>query len=238
MFCVKNVVRNVFCSQKRRKIFRFINTYCSYKNRSAEFMHLKNFFNNSKIFLFLCLIYHIRQIYSYIRFVCRDCSNLKVINFPEFCLFRHCRACHAGKFWIKPEQILEGNAGEGLGFVLNFYPLFCLNRLMQPVRPAAPFHKTSGKFINNYNFSVFNNIVGIFLIQFFCLKGLQKMMSILCMNIKKIFYAQKFLSSIYTVFRENYVFIFFINFIIYIFFQLRSYFSHYLIQLCRLFKTA
>ena len=186
MFCVKNVVFNAFLPQKRRKVFGFVNADCSDQNGAAFFVHFYDFIHNRQIFLFLRFVDYVGHVDSYVRFVCRDGCNFKVVNFAEFCFFGHCSTGHAGKFRIKSEKILESYACKGLSFVLNFCTLFCFNRLMKSVRPAAPFHQSACKFVNNDDFAVFDYIIRVFLVEFFCFQRLQKMMCVLIFHIKQV----------------------------------------------------
>ena len=64
------------------------------------------------------------------------------------------------------------------------------------------------------------------------------MMGILGIDIKQILDIQKFLSVVNTVFGQNYIFIFLVNFIVNIFLKLRSNFCHKLIKFSGFFESS
>ena len=130
--------------------------------------------------------------------------NIKSINFLKFGFFGHGSTRHTRKLVIKAEEILEGDGSKS--FRLSFYlnALFCLNSLMQAFVIASAVHKTTGKFVNNYNLAVFNNIINITLHNTVSANSLIYMVSNLnIFAVVKIFNLEILFGLFYTVGGKN-----------------------------------
>ena len=68
---------------------------------------------------------------------------------------------HPGKLAVEPEVILEGNRGERLVFILNRDLLLSLNRLVKTFRPTTARHCAPGKFINDNDLTLANDVINI-----------------------------------------------------------------------------
>ena len=112
-------------------------------------------------FTMLVLIYPVLSVNSYNRLICGDFDNVEAINTSEFGFLRHSGTGHTGKLRVKTEEVLEGDCGEGFALVLNLYALLGFDSLMETLVKAASEHKTTCKFVNDYDFAVLNYIFDI-----------------------------------------------------------------------------
>ena len=117
----------------------------------------------------LILIDFIDQVLPYHRFIRGNNHDFQFINLIElFCLGNGC-AGHTGQLAVHAEIILESNRriGPRLFFNLNARSarhFFRFNRLMQTIGIPAAVHHPAGKFINNHNFSVVDDVFLVFFV--------------------------------------------------------------------------
>src|SRR5579872_364205 len=107
-----------------------------------------------------------------------DFNNLEFINFEKFFSLSHGSTGHTRKLGIHSEKILESDRCQSLAFLLNFYIFFGFDCLMQTITVSTSKHQTPGKFINNDNFAVTDDIVTIALKQSFGTQSLFDMMNV------------------------------------------------------------
>ena len=72
---------------------------------------------------------------------------------------------------------MERNGSQRLIFGLNGYMFLGFNRLMQTVGVTAAFHHTAGKFIDNHDFVVLDDIVNVPDVHFMGAQSLIDMMN-------------------------------------------------------------
>ena len=182
---------------------------------------------------------HIRQIFTLNRFIGRNLDNRETINLNKFLLFCFCSTSHAGQLVIHSEIILEGNGSQSLAFSLNFQPFLGFDGLMKSVGIAAAIHETTGKFINNDHFTVFNYIVLIPLHHGLSTEGLnEKMVQLQIFRIIQIFHMKHFFHLCNPGFCRSHGFLFFIDGVVFIFFQMRHQLGHDIVIICRFLTGA
>ncbi|OPZ84634.1 MAG: hypothetical protein BWY76_01761 [bacterium ADurb.Bin429] len=86
------------------------------------------------------------------------------IDFHKLLLLRFRGAGHSRQRLIQAEEVLEGDGGQRLVFILDGHSLLGFNGLMQPIGISPPEHQASGKFINEYHFAVLHHVIDIALI--------------------------------------------------------------------------
>ncbi len=91
--------------------------------------------------------------------------NIQLVDLVEFGGFSFRRSGHAGKFFVHPKIVLEGDRCERLIFALDLDAFFCFHGLVQAVRPAASGHFASRKFIDDNDFAVFDHVFDVALIK-------------------------------------------------------------------------
>ena len=77
------------------------------------------------------------------RDICRDGNDVHSVDVTELLLFRKGCTGHAGLLFVFVEEILEGDCGKRLAFLLDLDVFLRFNRLMQAVGIAASRHELS-----------------------------------------------------------------------------------------------
>lgn len=124
-------------------------------------MALKNGVYNGFIFLFFRPVNDVMFIFTLNRAVGRNFDTAQTVNVIKLGFLGHGGAGHAGKFRIQTEIVLESDGSQGLVFRLDLDTFFGFNRLVQTVGITTPFHHTAGKFVNNHNLAVFDDVVNV-----------------------------------------------------------------------------
>ena len=102
----------------------------------------------------------------------RDHGHIEIVDFFELRRFGIGRTGHAGQFVVHAKIVLEGDRGQGLVFVLDPNTFFGLQGLVQSVAVTASGHQSAGKFIDNDDLALFDDIVNIPFEEGVGLKGL------------------------------------------------------------------
>ena len=162
LFSIQHIVRDAFLSQHVADEFGVFNRGRTDEYRLTASVALFNVINNSFVFFLRSAIDLVLLVITNHHAVCRDDNGFKTVNFLEFIGFRIGCTGHTGELFVHTEVVLEGNRRESLVFLLNLNAFFGFYSLMQTVGPAAPFHQTTGEFVNNNDFAVLNDIVLVF----------------------------------------------------------------------------
>jgi hypothetical protein len=96
-----------------------------------------------------------------------DADHVQPVDLHELGGFGDGGAGHAGQSVVELEEVLQGDGGQGLGFLLDLHavPRFLgFHRLVQAVRPLATDHQAPGEFINDHHFAVAHHILTILLV--------------------------------------------------------------------------
>ncbi len=88
-------------------------------------------------------------IHTDVRRVGRDGQHVEPVDVVELGGLGLGGAGHAREFLIEAEVVLDGDGGEGLGFLLDGDAFLGLDGLVQSVRPAAAGHFAAGVFIDD-----------------------------------------------------------------------------------------
>jgi hypothetical protein len=124
-------------------------------------VHVGTFLGGGVPFGGFGFVHQVGQILAGIRSVGGDLRHFQVVDLLKFCFLGFGGTCHARELRIEQEEVLIGNGGEGLGFVLDFDPFLGLDRLVQTVTPAPTGHHPSGKFIDDRHFAALNDVAAI-----------------------------------------------------------------------------
>ena len=95
----------------------------------------------------------------------RDLDHFEAVDVGELLGLGHGRAGHAGELRVEPEVVLEGDRGQGLVLVLDNRLLFGLQRLVQAIRVAPPFHHPAGELVDDDDLVVLDDVVRVALEQ-------------------------------------------------------------------------
>ena len=98
---------------------------------------------------------------------------------------------------------MEGDCCKSFAFVFNFNIFLCLKSLVQALIVTTALHNTAGELVNDFNLTVFNNIVDISCHNAVSLDSLVDMVEKCCVfNIHKVFNAEEFLCLFDTALKE------------------------------------
>ncbi len=110
-------------------------------------------------FLGARLINRVIEVFTGDRNVRRNLDYIHSVDIPEFCFFRQCCTGHTA-FLIKfIKEVLERDCRERFRFAVDLHVLLRFNGLVQTVTVAAARHDTAGKFVNDEDFIILNDIV-------------------------------------------------------------------------------
>ncbi len=91
----------------------------------------------------------------------RNYHDIHVVNFAEFIFLSLSRTGHAGQLLVHAEVVLQCNGRKGLRLLAHGNAFLCLNSLMQAIAVAPPEHQAARKFIYDYDFAFFYNVIHI-----------------------------------------------------------------------------
>ena len=74
-------------------------------------------------------------------------------------------AGHAGELLVEPEVVLEGDRREGLVLALDLDVLLGLDRLVEPVGPAAARQDAAGELVDDQDLAVLDHVVDVALVE-------------------------------------------------------------------------
>ena len=158
---VEHVVRDAAQLEHAAQQLGDFHRCCSDQHRASSFYHFLNFVDYGVVFLFLCLVYAVVHVDASHRTVGRDGHDVEFVDVPELACLSLCGTSHTGKLVIHAEVVLQGDCCEGLCRGFHFHALFRLDGLVQTVAVAAAFHDTSCLLVDNFDFSVVDDVFDV-----------------------------------------------------------------------------
>ncbi len=156
----------------RRDQFGIFDRNGTDQNRPPFLMKLLDLLDHRIPFLGKRAIDHVRRIKTHHRLIGRDLDDVERVNRQEFLSLGLGRTGHAAEFLVHAEVILQRDRRQRLIFTLDLDAFFCLDSLVQTVRPAASGHQTTGEIVNDNHLAVLHDVVMIGLIKRVCFQGL------------------------------------------------------------------
>ncbi len=95
------------------------------------------------------------------RLVGRNDDDVEFVDLVELFGFGVGRAGHARKLLVLAEVVLERHGRERLVLALDLDLFLGLDRLVQPVAPAAARHQASGELVDDDDFAVLHHVVHV-----------------------------------------------------------------------------
>ena len=126
---------------------------------------IPNIFDDGVELVFLREVDQIRAVFALHRSVRGDDHHFETIDLLKLVRFGISRTRHAGQLLIHAEEVLKGDRGDRLVLFANLDTLFRLNGLMQPIRPTAARHRSTGKLIDNDDFAIADDIFHVLMVQ-------------------------------------------------------------------------
>ena len=97
--------------------------------------------------------------------VCRNWNHCKVVGVHQFGGFCLGGSRHSSELVVHAEIVLQRDGGKSLILFFNLYALFGFNGLVDTFAPAATFKNSTSEFVNNFNFTVLNDVVLVAVVQ-------------------------------------------------------------------------
>src|SRR4051812_24526724 len=95
----------------------------------------------------------------------RDLDDVQVVDLDELLLLRLRRTGHAGELLVESEVVLERDRREGDVLLLDLHALLGLDRLVETLRPPAPFHDPARELVDDLDLAVLDDIVDVALVE-------------------------------------------------------------------------
>ncbi len=122
------------------------------------------------------------------------------VDLLELGRFGFRRARHAAQLLIKAKVVLERDRSQRLVFLADVHAFLGLDRLVQPVAPAASRHQPAGEGVNNDHLSVFHHVLHVALVERVRLDGgFDVVLHLPVLGVGDIANAQQFLDRLPTL---------------------------------------
>ena len=156
---VKYLVWNATKIEQAAEKFRDFHRTCADQHRTSGISHLFYFINYRSVLFALRFVHTVIHVNALDRTVSRNFHNVELVNIPELTSFRDSRTRHTRQLVVHTEVVLQRDGSKSLGSGFYTHVLFCLNSLVKSIAPAASFHDTACRFVDNLNLTILNHIV-------------------------------------------------------------------------------
>lgn len=195
-----------------RKKLRFFNGDRADQHRLALGVAFLDLRDDGAVFARLGLVDDVGVVNADDGFIRRDLDNVEIVDAGEFLLLGQRRAGHAGKLVVQTEEILERDGGERLVFACDLDALLGLDGLMQTLVIAAAVHEAAGKFVDDDDLAVLDDVVNVALHEAPCLHGLIDVVRERGVFwVGQIFHVEELLGLFNALLRERHGAVFFID---------------------------
>ena len=162
---IEHLVRQVFLDQQLVDDLGILDGCRAHQHRLAAFVAFTDVGDGRFVFFAGGLVHPIELVAAFAHPVRRNDRGFQPVNFLKLIGFGVGCAGHAGKLFVQPEIILEGDRCHGLVFSLDLYPFLGLHRLVQAIAPAPAGHQAAGEFVDDHDFTILDHIVLVAVIQ-------------------------------------------------------------------------
>ena len=95
----------------------------------------------------------------------RNWNHCKVVGVHQFCGLCLGGSRHSSELVVHAEIVLQRNGGKSLILFLDLYALFGFNGLVDAFTPPTTFKNSTSELVNNFNFTILNDVVLVAVIQ-------------------------------------------------------------------------
>ena len=188
VFSVKNVVFDFVFQKPSRNLFRFFYRYRTDEDGLPFFVALHNGVDDSFYLALFRGINNVGHIDSLNGFVGGNFENVESVNGSELFFLGFSRTGHTRKFVIKTEVVLESNRCVSFVFVSDRNVFFRFDCLVKTFRISSADHKTTRELVDDNDFAVRNEVVGISLENKMSFQSLLDMViEVAVFDIRKVF---------------------------------------------------
>ena len=158
---VEHAVRHALFAQQRGNVLALLNGDRADEHGLALGITRLDLLDDGAVLARLVFIDNVVPVDADDRLVRRDLDDVKRVDRLELLLLGKRGAGHAGELAVQAEIVLERDRGEGFVLLLHVHMLLGLDGLMQTFGVAAAEHETAGKFIDDDDLAVLDDIVNV-----------------------------------------------------------------------------
>ena len=162
---VQDVVRDALALEQPREVLGHLDGDRADEDGLASLVTLLDVVDRSVVLRFLRLVDEVVAIVALDVDVRRDLDDREVVDLLELLLLGLRGTGHAGELVVEAEVVLERDRGEGDVLLLDGHALLRLDCLVQPLRPAAPFHDPAGELVDDLHLAVLDDVVDVALVE-------------------------------------------------------------------------
>ena len=122
-------------------------------------MPLGDLVDHGAVFAVLALVDQVGLVEPHHRPVGRNRHHLEGVDLAELLRLGDRRTGHARELVVEAEEVLEGNRCEGDRLLLHGHAFLGLDRLVEPVRPAASRHGSPGELVDDDHLAVAHDVI-------------------------------------------------------------------------------
>ena len=137
----------------------------AHENGPAFAVNLFHLIEHRLIFFLGAEVNGIIAIFAHANLIGGDNEHAHTVNIKKLVGLGLGGASHPGEFEVQPEIILNGNGGVSLRLGFDADAFFGFHGLVQPVAPAAPFHRAAGVFVHDHHFVFRHDVLLVALVK-------------------------------------------------------------------------
>ncbi len=97
--------------------------------------------------------------------MCWNCCYFEIIYLRKLDRFGFGSTSHSGELLVHAKVILERDRGERLRLPFDLDAFLRLDRLVEPIRPAASCHDASSELVNDHDLAIAHNVLLVAMIE-------------------------------------------------------------------------
>ena len=154
-------MRHLFLLQQRRQVLGLLDADGADQDRLAALAAIDDQIDDAVVLLADGAIDLVVVVDPDARNVGRDVDHLELVDLGELAGLGHRRAGHPRQLGVEAEVVLEGDRGEGLVLLLDRHPFLGLQRLVQALGVAPPFHHPAGELVDDDDPALLDDVIGV-----------------------------------------------------------------------------
>ena len=158
---VEDIVGDTLFLEHFAQQLGLFNGNCAHQHRLALLVAFLDLADDGPELAGLGLVDHVGVVDSGHGLVGGNLDDVQVIDAQELLGLGQRRAGHAGELGIEPEEVLEGDGGQGLALVGDGDALLGLDGLMEALVIPAAVHQAAGELIDDDDLAVLDHVVDV-----------------------------------------------------------------------------
>jgi len=158
---VQHLMRDLVLLQERRQLLRFLDRDGAAEDRLLLLVRLLDRLQDRLVLLLPGAVDFVVLVGALDRDIGRHRDDVELVDVPELGRLGHRRAGHAGELGVHAEIVLEGDRGQRLVLVLDGDAFLRLERLVEALGIAPPFHHAAGELVDDDDLVVLDDVVDV-----------------------------------------------------------------------------